>query len=77
MITTPVGGIPDVAIDNVNMLLFNPGDVDTLAEKLEKIIVDEALRDRIQKASSQLAMNAFSLATVTGQVAELYEQLSN
>lgn len=77
VITTPVGGIPDVAIDNVNMLLFNPGDVDTLAEKLEKIIVDEALRDRIQKASSQLAMNAFSLATVTGQIAELYEQLSN
>ena len=33
VITTPVGGIPDVAIDNVNMLLFNPGDVATLADK--------------------------------------------
>ena len=27
VITTPVGGIPDVAKDGENMLLFEPGDV--------------------------------------------------
>lgn len=31
VITTPVGGIPDIAIDGKNMLLFTPGDIDALA----------------------------------------------
>lgn len=36
VVTTPVGGLPDVAIDGENMLLFNPGDIDALARQLEK-----------------------------------------
>lgn len=35
VITTPVGGIPDVAQDGVNMLLFNPGDIDMLAKQMK------------------------------------------
>ena len=76
VITTPVGGIPDVAIDGENMMLFNPGDIETLAEKLDWIMSDEALRDKLSAASIKLASEKFNLKTITEQVGIIYESLS-
>lgn len=76
VITTPVGGIPDVAIDGDNMLLFTPGDIDTMAEKLELLMSDEALRDKLSAASTRLAAEEFNLNTVTQQIAEIYETIT-
>jgi len=76
VITTPVGGIPDVAIDGENMLMFNPGDIDTLAKKLDWIMSDEALRDKLSAASIKLASEKFNLKTITEQVGIIYESLS-
>lgn len=75
VVTTPVGGIPDVAIDGENMLLFNPGDVDTLAEKLEQIITDEALRCKLTASSKKMAAEKFNLNTISSQIAEIYKSL--
>jgi glycosyltransferase involved in cell wall biosynthesis len=75
VITTPVGGVPDIAVDGENMLLFEPGDVVTLAEKLEMIISDESLRERLAKQSCNLAAGKFGLGTVTAQVANIYDNL--
>lgn len=75
VITTPVGGIPDVANDGVNMLLFNPGDVDSLSANIEKIIVDKSLRSLLAKESKQLASTQFSLDTICRQLEDLYDSL--
>ena len=75
VITTPVGGIPDVAVDGENMLLFNPGDIDTLAEKLDMVMSDEVLRDKLSASSTKMASEKFNLDTITEQVAEIYESL--
>lgn len=75
VITTPVGGIPDVAEDGKNMLLFNPGDVTKLAEQLERMITDTALRERIAAASVDFATNKFNVVTINRQIGELYESL--
>ena len=75
VVTTPVGGIPDVAEDGENMLLFNPGDIDTLAEKLDLIMSDEALRDKLSAASAKMASEKFNLKTITEQVKKIYESL--
>lgn len=75
VITTPVGGVPDVAIEGENMLLFEPGDIDTLSEKLEVIIKDELLRDRLSSASLQLAATKFSLTSLTEEVASIYDKI--
>lgn len=77
VITTPVGGIPDVAIDGENMLLFTPGDIDTLAEKLDMIISDEALREKLSAASVKMAAEKFNVNTITEQVGEVYESLTS
>ena len=76
VVTTPVGGVPDVAIDGDNMLLFNPGDIDTLAEKLDMVMSDEALRGKLSASSAKMALEKFNLNTITAQVAEIYELLS-
>lgn len=75
VITTPVGGIPDVAKDGENMLLFNPGDVDALAICMERMITDKELRDKISRASLELADTTFNIETINKQVERLYDEL--
>lgn len=75
VITTPVGGIPDVAIDGENILLFEPGDIDALSDKLFKIATDTALYDKLQHASIDFARNKFNAATISNDICRLYESL--
>lgn len=76
VITTPVGGIPDVAIDGENMLLFNPGDIDMLAIQLERMIINNRLRERISAASYEFANHKFNIDTINQQLDDLYTELS-
>ena len=76
VITTPVGGIPDVAKDGENMLLFNPGDINSLSKKLELMITDIHLRNQIEKASYEFASRKFNLKTINRQIENLYNELS-
>lgn len=77
VITTPVGGIPDVARDGENMLLFNPGDIDMLSKQLERMMEDGNLRAKIAKASNDFAITTFSIDAINRQIGDLYEKLSN
>ena len=76
VITTPVGGIPDVAVDGVNMLLFNPGDTDALAERMSRMICDGNLRNLIARSSLELARTTFNIETVNKEIGSIYEELS-
>lgn len=75
VITTPVGGIPDVARNGENMLLFDPGDVNGLAEQLERMIVDESLRNKIAAASNDLARTIFNINVINKQLECIYSSL--
>lgn len=72
VITTPVGGIPDVAIPNENMLLFKPGKINELANHLEELIVNEKLRNKLASASKDLSENQFSLRNINNLCNRLY-----
>lgn len=75
VITTPVGGIPDIAIDGKNVLLFNPGDTKTLATQMEKLITNTAIRDSIAKESVKLAQTTFNINTINEKIATIYLKL--
>lgn len=77
VITTPVGGIPDVAKDGENMLLFEPGDVDALAGCMDRMITDKELRDRISRASLEFARDTFNVESIGKEVGLLYENILN
>ena len=76
VITTPVGGIPDIAEDGKNLLLFNPGDVETLAKQMEKIICNEQLRISLAEESVRLSNTTFNVQTINKQLGRIYEELS-
>lgn len=75
VITTPVGGIPDVAHDGENMLLFEPGDIDGLSRQMERMIVDVELRLNIAKESKKFAHTTFNIDTINTQIGQLYDAL--
>lgn len=76
VITTPVGGIPDVAVDGENILLFNPGDVEMLSFQLERMITNHTLREHISTASRNFATSKFNIDTINRQLGDLYAELS-
>ena len=51
IVTTPVFGIAEMVIENVNALFFAPGDVAALAEQITRLDDDEALRARLAAQS--------------------------
>ena len=75
VVTTPVGGIPDIVIDGKNGLLFTPGDTETLSSKLELLINDESLRNRLSEESYKLSKTSFSLKTMSERLSAIYETL--
>lgn len=75
VITTPVGGIPDIAKDGENLLLFNPGDTKALARQMKKIITDTHLRERISEQSNQLAKTTFNIKTINKEIGEIYQSM--
>lgn len=77
VVTTPVGGIPDVAKDGINMLLFNPGDIQTLSEQLRNLISDVILSKKISLASFAFSSNEFSLEAITNQLDIIYKKSIN
>ena len=73
VVSTPVGGLPDVLRDNENALLFQPGDVDMLAEKFIQVLSDATCRKRLSSASLALSKGLFSIQTINSQIEALYE----
>ena len=53
VITTPVGGIPEVITHNETGFLVNPGDVQQLAEALQSLIENKSLRLKLGSAARQ------------------------
>lgn len=75
VITTPVGGIPDVAKDGENMLLFQPGDIKGLAKQLERLITDKDVYDQLTKASKHFADDVFNINVINEQIGDLYAEM--
>ncbi|HET7225385.1 MAG TPA: glycosyltransferase family 4 protein [Candidatus Eisenbacteria bacterium] len=50
VVTTPVGAIPDLVRDGANGLLVPSGDVAALADAIERLVGDPALRQRLADA---------------------------
>ena len=74
VLTTPVGGIPDIALDNENMMLFNPGDINTLSEKLVQITNEDNLK-KFSKASFDLSLSVFSLSEISKKINQIYNNV--
>ena len=76
VVTTPVGGLPDVIEDGRNCLVTDFGNEKMLAQKLEKLMTNNSLREEMVRYSHDVMIPKFSLEAINNQLQELYRELS-
>lgn len=74
IVTTPVGGIPEVISDNRNGYLVTPGDVAEISAALRKYIESPETAAEHGK-ESQNVIRAFYPGTVAGQLTDIYRNV--
>ena len=72
VVSTKIGGIPEMVIENETGFLVQPGDAAGLADAIEKVIDDRLLAQRLGQAGYERAQKLFSIEK---NVRELYALL--
>jgi len=72
---THVGGIPEVIRPGETGLLVPPEDPAALAEAMETLLDDPALRRKMGETGKQMVQTEYSAAGMTRQVEQLYRRL--
>ena len=73
VVSTAVGGVPEVVRDGENGLLVPPGDPDVLAAALRRILDEPGLRDRLA-AAAKPSVEALSSDIVYGKLEALLSE---
>jgi glycosyltransferase involved in cell wall biosynthesis/ADP-heptose:LPS heptosyltransferase len=74
VIATNIGGSLDQVLDGVTGLLVPPADPVALADAIEKLMVDDGLRERMGRAAVQRIRKDFSLVQMTRDVERVFEE---
>lgn len=77
VISTPVGGINDVAKHKENMLVFTPGNTEKLAECMQLLIENKELYNKIKEASVHFSQGIFNTEVINKQIEDIYNEVTN
>jgi glycosyltransferase involved in cell wall biosynthesis len=75
IVSTRIGGIPDVVDEGVNGYLLEPGDYRGIADSVRRLSLDSSERCRIALANRNKVSERFSDETVFRQIGEMYRSL--
>jgi glycosyltransferase involved in cell wall biosynthesis len=75
LVTTPVGGIPDVVVDGENGLLIEPGNADAVAAALRHLLGNADLAKRLGAAARD-AVTAFEPDRLADDWKRLYREVT-
>jgi glycosyltransferase involved in cell wall biosynthesis len=75
VITTPIGGVPDIIQDGLNGLLIPPKNVDAIEAALRRLIDDPGLRARIARYNREDAVANYEARAVARRLEEHYLDL--
>lgn len=75
VVTTPVGGLPDILEHGKNALVFETGNIMALTQNLNDLIINKELRVKISNASFNLSETKFNIATIAKDIDNLYNEL--
>jgi phosphatidylinositol alpha-mannosyltransferase len=75
IVASGLDGYRNVATNNIDAVLVEPGDVDALADALRRVLSDPALSDRLQRAGSRRAED-FSMTALAQHYADHYVRLA-
>ncbi|GGE01029.1 polysaccharide biosynthesis protein [Aureimonas endophytica] len=74
VVTTRVGGIPELITSEEHGLLFDAGDRSALSQALRRLLSDGELRDRLAAAGRRRVETAYSDKVVLPMLAQLYAE---
>lgn len=75
VITTPVGGLPDVIEEGKNCVTFGFGNSDELADRLSSLIDDNEMRQAMSVYGQQFVREYFSPEIINCRLHNIYEGL--
>ena len=75
VVSTRVGGVPDVVTDGVDGILCDPGDVDALADALGELATDPGLRAQLGRPGRANMLARYSVERLVDDVDSLYRTL--
>jgi glycosyltransferase involved in cell wall biosynthesis len=75
VVSSSVGGVPEMIEDGVTGILIAPGDVDGLAEALLLLLGDKELRVRMGAASRERAAVLYDARSVAQRTLEVYHDV--
>jgi len=74
VVSTNVGSVPEVVLDNATGLITSL-DVQEIADALEKLVADKALRERLGHAAQEFTLANFGVQRLVQDHVELYKKL--
>jgi polysaccharide biosynthesis protein VpsI len=72
VVSTTVGGIPELVLDGETGFLIEPGDLDALYEKLKCLIQDKELRKKFGRKGRLVIENRFNIDLVSQKIKQIY-----
>lgn len=75
VVTTPVGGIPEVVKDGVNGIIISPGDVRALSASVLRLLDDSDLRKRMSEANVELVRSRHDAPIVAATLCDWYNEI--
>lgn len=73
-VTTVFGGAKEAVLDGETGFVVNPYNIDALADRLTRLLTDEALRQQMAAAGRQRALDHFTLEHQTDRMLEIYRR---
>jgi glycosyltransferase involved in cell wall biosynthesis len=74
VIASRVSGIPSMVSEDTSGLLIDPHDPQEIADKIELLLHDRALRTKMQKESRKIALSRWKSEVITDKLIDLYLQ---
>ncbi|MCM3652932.1 glycosyltransferase family 4 protein [Metabacillus litoralis] len=75
IISTYVGGIPEVIINEDNGYLIEPGDINGLASALASLLINQDLRKEMGDKNRVIIRNKFDIENLMSELSTIYQSL--
>jgi glycosyltransferase involved in cell wall biosynthesis len=75
VVATETGGIPELVADGTTGFVVPPRDADAMADRIEQLLTDDGLRDRMSAAAAEQARREFGLDRQVGAYLQWYAEV--
>jgi N-acetyl-alpha-D-glucosaminyl L-malate synthase BshA len=75
VVSSNIGGLPEVNIEGETGFLCDLGDIDTMTERAAQILTDEALHSRMAAASREQAETRYDIRQIVPQYEAYYDEI--